>query len=139
FRYASTASYSYGQIETSNWPESILKSQVWEAYALWMRQHNIRSRVLTADCLHRWFKEAKLLPGTTTTRSRVESRARRMTLPPLRACRLAFDAYVAQPRAWEPEEGSERTQLAQLDEQESVASTGLKERVDFNCPNCPSF
>ena len=70
-RYPSTAPYGCGQIEeTSNWPESILKSLVWEAYALWMRQHNIRSRVLTADSLHRWFKEAQLLPGTTTTRSR---------------------------------------------------------------------
>src|SRR5262245_48925975 len=49
-RYPSTMPHRLGQIEkTSNWPESILKSLVWEAYALWMRQHNIRSRVLTAD------------------------------------------------------------------------------------------
>ena len=45
-----------------------------------------------------------------------ELRARRMSLPPLQACRQAFDAYVAQPRVWEPEEGPERTQLTQLDE-----------------------
>jgi len=106
-RYPTTSPYVGDQIETSNWPESILKSLLWEAYALWMRQHNIRSRVLTADSLHRWFKEAELLPGTTTTRSREESRARRMSLPPLLACRQAFDAYVAQPRVWEPEEGPE--------------------------------
>ena len=72
-RYPSIASHACGQIEeTSNWPESILKSLVWEAYALWMRQHNLRSRVLTADSLHRWFKENQLLPGATTTRSRAE-------------------------------------------------------------------
>jgi hypothetical protein len=105
-----------GQIEeTSNWPESIPKSLVWEAYNLWMRQHNIHSRVLTVDSLHRWFKQAQLLPGATITRSRGELRARRMSLPPLEACRQAFDAYVGQPRAWEPEEGPERTHLSQLD------------------------
>ena len=114
-RYPSTAPYVRDQIETSNWPESIIKSLVWEAYALWMRQHNIRSRVLNADSLHRWFKEAQLLPGTTTTRSRAELRARRMSLPPLRECRQAFDAYVAQPRVWEPEDEPERTHLTQLD------------------------
>lgn len=128
-RYPSNASYSYGQIEeTKDWPESILKSTLWEAYALWMRQHNIRSRVITAGSLHRWFKEAQLLPGTTITRSRVELRARRMSLPPLRECRQAFDAYVAQPRVWEPEEEPERTQPTQLDEQMLVPSTGLKDR-----------
>jgi Family of unknown function (DUF5906)/RepB DNA-primase from phage plasmid len=94
-----------GQIEEkSNWPESILKSLVWEAYTSWMRQHNIRSRVLTDNSLHRWFKENQLLPGTTTTRSRAELRARRMSLPSLRSCRQAFDAYVGQPRVWEPED-----------------------------------
>jgi Family of unknown function (DUF5906)/RepB DNA-primase N-terminal domain len=113
-RYPSTAPYVGDQMETSNWPESILKSLVWEDYALWMRQHNIRSRVLTADSLHRWFKDAQLLPGTTTTRSRAESRARRMSLPPLRACRQAFDAYVAQARVWEPEDEPERTHLTHL-------------------------
>ena len=116
-RYPSTAPHRCGQIEeTSDWPESILKSLVWEAYALWMRQHNIRSRVLIADSLHRWFKEAQLLPSATTTRSRTELRARRMSLPPLRACRQAFDAYVGQPRVWEPEEEPERTHPTQLDE-----------------------
>ena len=116
-RYPSTMPHKLGQIEeTDSWPDSILKLPLWEAYALWMREHNIRSRILTADSLHRWFKEAQLLPGSTTTRSRTELRARRVSLPPLRACRQAFDAYVAQPRVWEPEEGPERTQLTQLDE-----------------------
>jgi Family of unknown function (DUF5906) len=102
--------------EASDWPESILKSLVWEAYASWMRQHNIRSRVLTDNSLHRWFKENQLLPGTTITRSRAELRARRMNLPSLWACRQAFDAYVGQPRVWEPEEGPQRTHLTQLGE-----------------------
>ena len=100
--------------EASDWPESILKSRVWDAYASWMRQHNIRSRVLTDNSLHRWFKENQLLPGTRTTRSRADLRARRMSLPPLEACRQAFDAYVGQPRVWEPEEAPERTHLTQL-------------------------
>jgi hypothetical protein len=99
--------------ETNDWPESILKSLAWEGYALWMRQHNIRSRALTADSLHKWFKETQLLPGSTTTRSRTEQRARRMSLPPLQTCRQAFDAYVGQSRVWEPEVGPERTQLTQ--------------------------
>jgi hypothetical protein len=92
-------------IETCDWPESILKSLLWDANASWMKQHNIRSRVLNADSLHRWFIEAQLLPGATTTRSRAESRQRRISLPPLKACRQAFDVYVGQPRVWEPEEG----------------------------------
>jgi hypothetical protein len=115
-RYPSTMPHNHGQIEeTSNWPDDILKSLVWEAYALWMRQHNIRSRVLGADSLHKWFKDAQLLPGTRTTRSRSESRARRMSLPPLQACRQAFDAYVAQPRVWEPEEEPDGTDPTQPD------------------------
>jgi hypothetical protein len=82
-RYPSTMPHRLGQIEeTDSWPDSILKLPLWEAYALWMREHNIRSRILTADSLHRWFKEAQLLPGSTTTRSRTESRARRVSLPP---------------------------------------------------------
>jgi hypothetical protein len=53
--------------ETDGWPGSVQKDHLWEAYRLWMREHNVRSRVMTSMWLHRWLNQAQLLPGATVT------------------------------------------------------------------------
>ncbi len=85
--------------ETDGWPTSVQKDRMWESYRLWIREHNVRSRVATTNTLHRWFNEAKLLPGATE--SKPFKGKRRLTLPALKECRAAFDAYVGQSQAWE--------------------------------------
>ena len=34
--------------ETDGWPVSMQKDHLWDAYRLWMREHNVRSRVITS-------------------------------------------------------------------------------------------
>jgi hypothetical protein len=85
--------------ETEGWPASICKDRMWESYRLWMREHNVRSRVATTNALHRWFNEAKLLPGAIESKPR--GAKRQLILPALTECRTAFDTYVGQSQAWE--------------------------------------
>src|SRR5262249_52546054 len=87
--------------ETNSWPAEIAKHLIWESYALWMRQHNVRSRVLPDSTLHSWLTGAA--PGIKTSRPRgTIARQRQLTLPDLPACRTAFDTYVGQARTWPP-------------------------------------
>jgi hypothetical protein len=84
--------------ETDGWPVSMQKEYLWQAYRLWMREHNIRSRVMTSMWLHRWLNEAQLLPGAREFKPHGEKR--QLWLPTLDVCRAAFDAYVGQPGDW---------------------------------------
>jgi hypothetical protein len=81
------------------WPTDLPKDRLWESYRLWMQQHNIKSRVLAVNMLHRWFKTAKLLPGADEYRPHGEKR--RLKVPTLPACRTAFDTHVGQPAEWD--------------------------------------
>jgi hypothetical protein len=89
-------------LETTDWPTQISKQHVWDSYALWAKQHNIKGRVLPITLLHRWLSESELLPGHTTTRPREGViRQRMLQMPDLQACREAFNAYLGQSRDWE--------------------------------------
>jgi hypothetical protein len=86
-------------IETDGWPVSIQKEHLWEACRLWMREHNVRSRVITSMWLHRWLNQAQLLPGAKETKP--HGQKRQLWLPTLDACRAAFDIFVGQPSDWQ--------------------------------------
>jgi Family of unknown function (DUF5906) len=77
------------------WPTSLPKDRLWESYRLWMQQHNIKSRVMPASSLHRWFSTAALLPGANEYRPHGDKR--QLGIPTLPECRAAFDAHVGQP------------------------------------------
>jgi hypothetical protein len=54
--------------DTNGWPPELLKEKLFSAYALWAKEHNVRSRLESSSGFHRWFKEKELLPGVTDYR-----------------------------------------------------------------------
>jgi hypothetical protein len=91
--------------DTSGWPAQIYKDGLFSAYAVWAREHNVRSRLESSSGFHRWFKQKNLLPGSTEQRPGDDStiRKRHITLPPLAQCRDAWDALTGQPADWDDE------------------------------------
>jgi uncharacterized protein DUF5906 len=86
--------------ETDGWPTDILKENLWLAYKLYLREHNIRSRVMPDSQLHKWFGDNNLLPGARDWRPRGGARKRQLQLPSLEICRAAFSAHVGQTQQW---------------------------------------
>jgi Family of unknown function (DUF5906) len=93
--------------ETDGWPTDILKETLWLAYKLYLREHNIRSRVMPDSQLHKWFGDNNLLPGARDWRPRGGARKRHLRLPSLEICRAAFSAHVGQAQEWDADDYGE--------------------------------
>jgi hypothetical protein len=85
--------------ETEGWPKELIKDLLFSAYCIWIREHNVRSRIEGSSGFFRWFKDKNLLPGATTHQPHGGKRILRY--PPLEVCRTAFDTLTGQPREWD--------------------------------------
>jgi hypothetical protein len=103
--YIKYLEYSQYIGETDEWPEKIEKDKIWSSYRSWVHLHNVRSRLWPDKQLHRWLKDANLLPGSKTYRPRgTDDRKRMLTLPALGDCRKAYEAHIGQSVEWHDEE-----------------------------------
>jgi hypothetical protein len=83
------------------WPKEIEKKNIWQSYANWVDQHNVRSRLWPDAQLHRWLNENDLIPGSTVQRPRKKGERKRIViLPSLADCRSAYAAHIGQPIEW---------------------------------------
>jgi hypothetical protein len=120
-RFPSLVPDRRGEIVEATWGK-INKRWLWEAYAFWMKQHNIRSRLLPTQALHQWLNDADLLPGAATVRPRDgTTRIRQLWLPDLKKCREAFDICLGQTRNWDEQESSEADRIAAMTDQQVLA------------------
>jgi uncharacterized protein DUF5906 len=103
--YIKYLEYSQYIGETDEWLEKIEKDKIWSSYRSWVHLHNVRSRLWPDKQLHRWIKDANLLPGSKTYRPRgTDDRKRMLTLPALGDCRKAYEAHIGQSVEWHDEE-----------------------------------
>jgi hypothetical protein len=91
---------------SKDWPEEIEKTKIWASYGWWADKHNVRNRLWPSAQLHKWFSQAKLLPGSEPVRPRdgTTCRPRKITLPGLAACREAYAAHIGQTPDWNADE-----------------------------------
>jgi hypothetical protein len=99
--------------ETDGWPKEIEKDKIWSSYRSWAHLHNIRARLWPAAQLHKWLKDANLLPESKEYRPRDKADRRRMlTLPALDACREAYEAHIGQTIEWSKDAEEKKSKSA---------------------------
>ena len=81
------------------WGDEIEKRYLWSSYRLFMKNHNVRSKLWPSDQLHKWLKP--LLPGLQVMRRGTSERTRMIVLPSLDVCRKAYARLVGQTVSWD--------------------------------------
>lgn len=84
----------------AEWPESIIKKQLQNAYVRYLHEHNIRGRIITDRSLGRELKKClSSLKDTKITQDGYELHAYKF--PPLEQARLEFAVHVGHDVNWE--------------------------------------